>query len=129
MRPGRWRPWTLAAGGVLIAWLPVATSPAIVLISRPLRVRPATMAASACISLSCAGALPKLDGQVAVRDLLGGFSDIVHGVDQHVQVVLDGVEIAVVGVGDLGRHVALADPVHVIRRRRSAARSPHPGSD
>ena len=42
--------------------------------------------------------------------------DLVHGRDQRVQVVLDRVEIAVVGVGDLRRNVALADPIHVIGR-------------
>jgi hypothetical protein len=36
------------------------------------------------------------------------------GVDADVQVVLDLVEVAVVGVGDLGRDVALRDAVHVL---------------
>ena len=39
-----------------------------------------------------------------------------HRVDAVVQVVLDLVELAVVGVGDLRRDVALADPVHVLGR-------------
>ena len=39
-----------------------------------------------------------------------------HGIDAVVQVVLDFVEIAVVGVGDLRRDVALADPVHIFGR-------------
>ncbi len=38
----------------------------------------------------------------------------VNGVDAGVQVVLDLVEVAVVVVGDLGRNVALRDPVNVL---------------
>ena len=40
----------------------------------------------------------------------------VHDVDARVEVVLDLVEVAVVGVGDLGRDVALGDAVHVLGR-------------
>ena len=40
----------------------------------------------------------------------------VHHVDAGVEVVLDLVEVAVVGVGDLRRDVALGDPVHVLGR-------------
>ena len=38
----------------------------------------------------------------------------VHGVDAHVQVVLDVVEIAVVGIRDLGGNISTADTVHII---------------
>jgi hypothetical protein len=38
------------------------------------------------------------------------------GVDADVEVVLDVVEVALVGVGDLGRDVALGDAVHVLGR-------------
>ncbi len=39
----------------------------------------------------------------------------VHRIDRLVQVVLDRVEIAVVGIDDLRRDVALRDPIHVVR--------------
>jgi len=42
------------------------------------------------------------------------------GVYAGVQVVLDFVEIAVVGVGDLGRNVSLRDPVYVLCRHVNA---------
>ena len=77
------------------------------------RVRPRDHRARACISLSWR-ALADRHRQVAVGDLLGGCGDLVHGRDQRIQVVLDGVEVAVVGVGDLRRNVALADPVHIV---------------
>ena len=70
--------------------------------------------ARACISLSCAGALANRDRQIALGDLFGGAGDLVHGGDERVQVVLDGVEFAVVGVGDLRRKVALADAIHIV---------------
>ena len=47
-------------------------------------------------------------------DFVGGMRDLIHGADQRVEVVLDGVEVAVVGVGDLRRHVALADAVDIV---------------
>jgi len=39
--------------------------------------------------------------------------NLADGVNAHIQVVLDLIEIAGVGIGDLGRNVALRDPVHV----------------
>ena len=38
------------------------------------------------------------------------------GVDAHVEVVLDLVEVALVSVGDLGRDIAFRDAVHVLGR-------------
>ena len=61
--------WTEAA---LMDWLAAATSPAMARISVTVRVRPPTMAVSACMSLSCGGALPDDDRQVALGDLFGG---------------------------------------------------------
>ena len=60
-----------------------------------------------------------------------------HGVDRfdaHVQVVLDVIEIAVVGIRDLLRNISPADAIHVIRRhvQRSDHRVQcfvHPGDD
>jgi hypothetical protein len=49
-----------------------------------------------------------------VRDLVGSGGDFVHGGDERVQIIFDLVEIAVVGVGDLGGNVAFADPLHVV---------------
>ena len=46
----------------------------------------------------------------------------VEGVDALVEVVLDLVEVAVVGVGDLRRDVALGDPVDVLGRHHQAGR-------
>ena len=60
------------------------------------------------------GALANDYGQIALGDLFGRMGDFVHGDDQRIQVVLDGVEFAVVGVGDLRRKVAFADAVHVV---------------
>ena len=60
-------------------------------------------------------ALPDGHRQVAVGNLLGRRGDVVHGHDQRVQVVLDVVEVAVVGVGDLRGHIALGDQVHIPR--------------
>ena len=57
----------------------------------------------------------QLHRQVAVGNLLGRRGDVVHRRYQRVQVVLDGVEIAVVGVGDLRRNIALRDHVHIAR--------------
>ena len=52
-------------------------------------------------------------GEFALHGGLGqhvGVGDeCIHGVDAGVQVVLDGVEVAIVGVGDLGRDRALGD--------------------
>ena len=57
-------------------------------------------------------------GQFAFRRRLDQHAGLGHqrvdGVDAVVQVVLDLVEVAVVGVGDLGRDVALGDAVHVL---------------
>ena len=57
-------------------------------------------------------------GQLAFHRRLEQQSSVgdqsIDGVDAGVQVVLDGVEVAVVGVGDLGGNVAPADPVHVV---------------
>ena len=64
--------------------------------------------------LVLAGALANRDRQIALGDLLGGMRDLVHGGDERVQVVLDGVELAVVGVGDLRRKIAFADAIHVV---------------
>ena len=52
--------------------------------------------------------------EVALGDLFGGMGDFVHGGDEDVEIVLDGIEFALVGVGDLRRQVALADAVHVV---------------
>jgi len=49
-----------------------------------------------------------------VGNLLGGLGYIVHGDDERVQIVLDGVELAMIGVGDLRWHIALADAIHII---------------
>ena len=57
-------------------------------------------------------------GELAVHGGLGQHAGVgdqrVDGVDAAVEVVLDLVEVAVVGVGDLGRDVALGDPVDVV---------------
>ena len=99
---------------VLMDWLADATSPAMVRISVTVRVRPADHGGQGLHQLVLRRALADRDGQVALRDLFGGVRDVVHGADQGVQVVLDGVEFAVIGVGDLRRNVALADAVHIV---------------
>ena len=99
---------------VLMDWLADDTSPAMVRMSVTVRVRPATIATQRLHQLVLRGALPDRHREVALGNLLGGVGDIVHGADQRVQVVLDGVEFAVVGVGDLRRKVALADAVHIV---------------
>ena len=38
-----------------------------------------------------------------------------HRVDAHVEVILDLIEVTVIGIGDLRRDVALGYPVHVLR--------------
>ncbi len=38
----------------------------------------------------------------------------IHGVDAGVEVVLDRIEVAVVGVGDLGGNIALADAIDIV---------------
>jgi hypothetical protein len=51
-----------------------------------------------------------------MSNLLGGLGYIVGGADERVEVVLDGVELAMISVGDLRRNVALADAIHVVGR-------------
>ena len=43
-----------------------------------------------------------------------GRSDLVHRRDERVEVVLDGVEVAVIGVRNRRRNIALADMVHIL---------------
>ena len=57
-------------------------------------------------------------GQLAVHRRLDQHAGVGHQrvdrVDAGVEVVLQNVEVAVVGVGDLGRNIAPADPVHIV---------------
>jgi hypothetical protein len=55
-------------------------------------------------------------GVVRVRHASHLFGQAVEGLDALVEVVLDGVEIAVVVIGDLRGDVALADFVYVVGR-------------
>jgi len=55
-----------------------------------------------------------LDRQVALGDGLGRRRLLVDRVDGQIEVVLDGVKVAVVRIGDLGRDVAFGNIVHVI---------------
>ncbi|OPY83998.1 MAG: hypothetical protein A4E65_00381 [Syntrophorhabdus sp. PtaU1.Bin153] len=59
---------------------------------------------------------PLLHGhhEVPPCDLLGYGGYLVHGIDEHVEVVLDLVEITLVLVGDPGRDVTLADVVDIV---------------
>ena len=64
-------------------------------------------------------ALPRvcsLPSWVAWTSVFVSRSKAVHHIDAGVEVVLDLVEVAVVGVGDLRRDVALGDPVHIFGR-------------
>ena len=54
--------------------------------------------------------------EVPLSDFFGGAGDIVHRDDERVQIVLDGVELAVIRVGDLRRKIALADAIHIVGR-------------
>ena len=98
-------------------WLAAATSPAMPRMSETVRVSPADHRSQRLHQLVLRRTLAELDRQVAVGDLLGRRGDVVHGRDQHVQVVLDGVEVAVVGVCDLRGYVTLGDHVHIFARR------------
>ncbi len=44
------------------------------------------------------------------------FGQAIERIDALIQIVLDGVEVAVIVIGDLGRDLALADFVHVVGR-------------
>ena len=81
-------------------WLAAATSPAIERISETVCVSPATM--QECLhQLVLRRTLAKVHRQVAVGDLFGGRGDLVHRHDQRIEVLLDGVEITIVVLGDL----------------------------
>jgi hypothetical protein len=82
-------------------WLAAETSPAMVRISETVRVRPADHGASACISLSCGERSRRSRSGCRWRSLRQPVISFM-AVDQRVEVVLDGVEIAVIGVGDCG---------------------------
>ena len=56
----------------------------------------------------------QLAGDGSLREQIGVGNQGVHRIDGAVQVVLDGVEVAVVGVGDLGRDVATGDVVDIV---------------
>ena len=58
-------------------------------------------------------ALPDGHRKVAVGNLFGGRRDVVHGHDERIQVVLDQVEVAMVGIGDLRRDVPLRNLLHI----------------
>ncbi len=62
------------------------------------------------------------DGQIAIGDFLGGRSYFVHGGDERIQIVFDGIEVTMIGVGDLRGNVALADLLHVFGRNIQAGR-------
>ena len=102
--------WTDA---VEMDWLAADTSPAMPRMSETVRVSPLTIDASACISLSCGERsrtstvrLPfEISSAAAVISFMAAISVF--------RLFLIGVEVAVIGVGDLRRDVALADPVHV----------------
>ncbi len=66
------------------------------------------------LMLGGVGASGQLAFDGGLRQQTGVGDQRVNGVDAGVQVVLDLVEVAVVVVGDLGRNVALGDPVHVL---------------
>ncbi len=97
-------------------WLAAATSPAMERMSETVCVSPPTMETSACISLSCGERsrnvtvrLPlAISSAAAVISFMATISLF--------RLFLIGVEVAMVGVGNLRRNIALADQLHVIGR-------------
>jgi hypothetical protein len=106
-------PFDTSTEVVLMAWLAEATSPAMERMSDTTRVMPADHGAQRLHQLVLRRALPQGHREVAIRHLIGGVGDFTHGRDQRVQVVFDQVEVAMVGVGDLRRKIALADAIDV----------------
>ena len=109
-------PFDTCTEAVLIDWLAAATSLAMVRMSETVRVRPFTMALSACMSLSCGDrsrrTTVKLPFEISSAALVISFMAAI----RVFRLFLICVEVAVVGVGDLRRNVALADLVHVAGR-------------
>ena len=56
------------------------------------------------------------DCQVATGDLFGTGGNLVHGADQHVEVVLDVVEVAIVVLCNCRRDIAFGDQIDVASR-------------
>src|SRR6185369_2965199 len=55
-----------------------------------------------------------IDHQVAAGHLTRIGCDCIDCIDQYIEVVLDGIEIAIIVVGDSCWHVPLADAIHVV---------------
>ncbi len=86
------------------SWLPDATLAAAVLISFTTSVT-STHCSEQLHRLVLVGTLFDGNNQVAAGDLLGGTRDLVHRVDEDVQVVLDLIEVPIIGVRDLCRDI------------------------
>ena len=95
-------PWDNCSALALISWLPAMTWSEADWMFDITSVRPSTILARACISLSSAGPLLDLDPQVAARDFFGGGGDLIHGIDEHVNIILDQVVLPLVLGGYLG---------------------------
>ena len=67
-------------------------------------------------NLAASPRVASLPATVAFDQFVGFGQQAAHRIDAVIQVVLDFVEIAVVGIGDFRRDVALADPVHIFGR-------------